>query len=141
MTNHKYSDMRGFSLLELLVVVGIVGILIAIAVVAFVNFQIRSRDNKRIADLKMIQKALEQYYLDNDGSYPTVKYNNASLLNYIPNPPKDPKVACYYQYSSGPAASGYEICADLEGQNGYSCSVPCLGASCQNDYCLKQLQE
>lgn len=59
----------GFSLVELLVVVAIMGILSSIVVVALGSSKQKSRDSKRIADIKTIQIALSTYYANN-GFYP-----------------------------------------------------------------------
>lgn len=59
----------GFTIVELLIVVVIIGILAAIVAVAYGNVTANSKDTKRAADLSAIQKALEMYYIDN-GGYP-----------------------------------------------------------------------
>ncbi|MDO8573537.1 MAG: type II secretion system protein [Candidatus Daviesbacteria bacterium] len=61
---------RGFTLVELLVVISIIAILSAIGLVIFSGAQKSGRTAKRIGDLKAIQTALEVYYSRN-GSYPT----------------------------------------------------------------------
>ena len=55
---------NGFSLLELLVVISIIGILIAISAVGFTTAQKRGRDARRRGDLKAWQDALEQTYAE-----------------------------------------------------------------------------
>jgi type II secretion system protein G len=60
---------KGFTLIELLVVIAIIGLLSTLAVVALNNARQKSRDAKRISDIKQIQTALELYYNDNNG-YP-----------------------------------------------------------------------
>ena len=67
-TNH-FKLKRGFSLIELLVVISIIGILVAAATASWTNAQQKSRDSKRKSDLKAIQQALELYLQDN-GTYP-----------------------------------------------------------------------
>jgi len=57
----------GFTLLELLVVISIIGILIAMGTVAFSTAQKRGRDSKRRGDLKAVQAAFEQYNATNTG--------------------------------------------------------------------------
>ncbi len=55
---------KGFTLIELLVVIGIIGLLATLAVVAFSSAQVRSRDAKRVADMKIVVSALASAYQD-----------------------------------------------------------------------------
>lgn len=59
----------GFTLIELLVVLGVIAILIAVLVVALYDFQARSRDTRRMADIKALQDALAMYQIRN-AAYP-----------------------------------------------------------------------
>ncbi len=61
---------KGFTLIELLVVIAIIGLLATLAVVALNNARAKSRDAKRVSDIKQIQTALELYYSDMN-KYPT----------------------------------------------------------------------
>jgi len=60
---------QGFTLIELLVVIAIIGLLSTLAVVALNNARQKSRDAKRVADVKQIQTALELFYNDQN-TYP-----------------------------------------------------------------------
>jgi type II secretion system protein G len=60
----------GFTLIELLVVVAIVGLLATVATIAISGASKKARDNKRRADLRTMQKALDMYFQEN-GAYPT----------------------------------------------------------------------
>lgn len=61
---------KGFTLVELLVVVAIIGLLAGIAVVSVNSVRVKARDAKRIADVKQIQNALELYNNTKGGAYP-----------------------------------------------------------------------
>ncbi|MBI4812221.1 prepilin-type N-terminal cleavage/methylation domain-containing protein [Candidatus Falkowbacteria bacterium] len=63
------SRQAGFTLIELLVVIAIIGLLSTLAVVALNNARQKSRDAKRVSDIKQIQTALELYFNDENG-YP-----------------------------------------------------------------------
>ena len=62
----RYNDAmkRGFTILELLIVIAVIGMLASIIFVAFANVQSKSRDTRRIEDMREIQKALNLYYID-----------------------------------------------------------------------------
>jgi type II secretion system protein G len=60
---------KGFTLIELLVVIAIIGLLSTLAVVSLNNARAKSRDAKRVADIKQVQTALELYYTENS-NYP-----------------------------------------------------------------------
>jgi prepilin-type N-terminal cleavage/methylation domain-containing protein len=83
---------QGFTLIELMVTVAIIGILMAAGIVTFSNAQKAARDAKRKADMDAIGKALEQYYQDN-GQYPGFattstlsSWNNLQLQSFPSQP-------------------------------------------------------
>lgn len=61
---------RGFSLLELLVAVAILGLLAIIAIPQFLTYRARAVDGEMKADLRNAALAMESYYADKK-SYPT----------------------------------------------------------------------
>ena len=65
----RKSSNKGFTLIELLVVIAIIGLLSTLAVVALNSARQKSRDSKRVADIKQVQTALELYFADAN-SYP-----------------------------------------------------------------------
>lgn len=65
------SKLTGFTLIELLVVISIIGLLSSVVLSSLNNARISSRDTQRIAQVKEFEKAINQYWLNNNGNYPT----------------------------------------------------------------------
>lgn len=65
----KRASVTGFTIVELLIVIVVIGILAAITIVAFNGVQARAHNAKRVSDLAGIAKAIELYRADN-GRYP-----------------------------------------------------------------------
>lgn len=78
-THRDPSQTHGFTIVELLIVIVIIGILATITVVAFNGVQDRAKFSGMQSDLKSITKALELYKIDN-GQYP-VTIGQASCTN------------------------------------------------------------
>ena len=60
---------RGFTLVELMIVVAIIGILAAIAIPQFSAYRTRAFNTAADSDLRNVRTSLEAYYADNQG-YP-----------------------------------------------------------------------
>ena len=65
----KLSKRTGFTLVELLVVISIVSLLSSVVLASLNSARSKSRDARRVADLKQLQLALELYY-DANRNYP-----------------------------------------------------------------------
>jgi prepilin-type N-terminal cleavage/methylation domain-containing protein len=106
---------KGFTLIELLVVIAIIGILSSVVLASLNTARQKSRDAKRISDLKQLQLALE-FYFDANGSYPTA-LTPANLVTpgYIAAIPTDPVGGGSYLYAYNLAVpTSYHIGATLE---------------------------
>lgn len=68
--NHPHCRTKGFTIVELLVVIIVISILATIVTINWSGAQAKSRDSKRLADAKAIEAALESYRSENIG-YPT----------------------------------------------------------------------
>jgi len=71
---------RGFTIVELLIVIVVIAILAAISIVAYNGMQQRARDTQRLQDVKTIAKALELYYIEN-GVYPSSSCSSNCKIN------------------------------------------------------------
>lgn len=116
--NHKYQ--KGFTLLELMVVVAVIGALSTLVLTQLNVARTKSRDTKRVSDISMLSVALELYFEDN-GTYPTNGPYHASqpLSQYIVRLPRDPSDNAQYGYShtgidTGVPHLGYMIWVELE---------------------------
>lgn len=67
----SYPQSLGFTIVELLIVIVVIGILAAITIVAYNGVTARANNSERVADLNGIAKAIEMYNVDN-GRYPPV---------------------------------------------------------------------
>jgi len=71
----KQSSQRGFAWIELVVVVSIMALLSGVVAPRISHHQRSARDARRLADLKRIRNAVEQYHMDR-GVYPVAKTNS-----------------------------------------------------------------
>ena len=139
----------GFTLIELLIAISIVAILSVVLSVNFSRAQKNGRDQRRVADLKAIQNAAEQYYLLR-GSYPTSKVtpwtvNTNVILQSFPLGPKGEA----YTYTYNAAVGGFCACSTMMESGKYGNAnqtsyVPCdfqpVGSAGAINYCVGSQQ-
>ena len=79
---------KGFTLIELMIVVAIIGILAAIAIPKFADLINKSKEGATKGALSSVRSALQVYYGDNEGWFPTDTLEsliaNAKYINEIP---------------------------------------------------------
>lgn len=97
---------EGFTLIEMLVVVAIVGLLSAVVVVGLTGAREKARDSRRIADIRQIQNDLELKYSSSSG-YPS------PVNGHAPGEPQDPQND-YYLYETLDNGFSYKLGIELE---------------------------
>ena len=68
---------QGFTIVELLIVIVVIGILAGLVITTFTGIQQRARNTKRQTDIKAMHGQVEAYYASN-GKYPTLANMNDS---------------------------------------------------------------
>mgnify|MGYP001328628019 CR=1 FL=1 len=93
----KGRNQKGFTLVELMVVVVIIGILAAIAVPVYNNVTAKAKRNAVEANLRTIDGAIMSYRAANDGKLPTEPdlYTSGATTNYLQNWPTGPDGVTY----------------------------------------------
>ncbi len=75
----------GFTLIELLVVVAIIGLLISVVLASLSTARAKARDARRKEDLVQLRTALQLYWVDNGGTYPSTNGLPGNVANWIGN--------------------------------------------------------
>jgi len=117
-------NQKGFTLIELMVVIAIIGVLASIAVPKFSSATNSAQDAKLKADLRTIDGAIMQYYAANN-KYPADKTALTTDAKYIATWPKDAgktnDIAYTYTAASGTTAEYYNVTGkDSTGTDRYS---------------------
>lgn len=128
----------GFTYLEILIVLLVIGVILSISVASYSNLHSNSLDQRRKTDIEEVRSALEQYRSVN-GAYPTpnltqgLAFGSAGLtdgtnvyMQKIPQDPQAPKRQYYYTTAS----DDYTLAAQLNTAEPTACVSPPGGDLC-----------
>lgn len=120
------SQVRAFTLIELMVVVAIIALLTGIVMTNLSSSKGKARDSKRVSDIGQLQLTLELYF-DRCKQYPSLISGDISTINngcpngsgitlgsYISKIPTDPNGAVYDYAVNGTPPTDYVLRAKLE---------------------------
>lgn len=150
---------KGFTLIEMLIVVAIIGILSGVVLIGLGPVQRGGRDARRISDLRQVQNGLELYF-NKCGYYPgaaaaascpaftqittwsalTTALTGSNIgISTVPN---DPTSGRNYYYGTDGTGSGYVLGATLEDSSNASLSRDIdgtvYGVNCNDPvYCVQ----
>ncbi|MEZ4180642.1 MAG: type II secretion system protein [Candidatus Doudnabacteria bacterium] len=112
----RNQNQKGFTLIELLVVIAIIGLLASVVLLALNSARSKSRDAKRVADIRQVVSGLELFYNEYNG-YPTFSSGivSSGFLGSFPTAPTPIDGSCatdttasnaYAYATAGTATSG-----------------------------------
>ncbi len=116
----------GFTIIEMLVVIGIIGLIAGMTLVAVSSARAKARDAQRMSNFEEIQKSLEFYFTENE-KYPAGEEGGicmkdleglqVALVPWLAPLPDEPLLESGHQcyaYFSDAEGTGYKIMCDLE---------------------------
>ncbi|MEI7620483.1 MAG: FISUMP domain-containing protein [Candidatus Falkowbacteria bacterium] len=128
---------KGFTLMELIIVISIIGIIITLSIISLGGIRRDTNDTKKISDIKQIQSALELYRA-NEGHYPETLTPGQPLIssstNYMVTIPSnsetnssDTCVGTNYTYTKKDNGYTLDFCLNKASGNldaGPKCATP-----------------
>ena len=86
---------KGFTLVEIMIVVAIIGLLAAIAIPSFINARTKTQTNSCMNNLRLIDGAIQQYALDHTNAVPADMGALVGTGAYIKDTPACPGGGTY----------------------------------------------
>jgi prepilin-type N-terminal cleavage/methylation domain-containing protein len=112
---------KGFTIVELLIVIVVIGILATLVIVTFTGIQQKARNTKRQTDINAVNSHVEAFYAQN-GYYPTLAHLNdatwrsTNMKGLDTEALKDPKgSSATLAASASNTQYGYNVTTDTNG--------------------------
>jgi prepilin-type N-terminal cleavage/methylation domain-containing protein len=118
---------QGFTIVELLIVIVVIGILATLVIVTFTGIQQKARNTKRQTDINALDSHIEAFYAQN-GYYPTLAHMNdatwrgTNVKGLDAAALKDPKGAGSTLVAA-PAANAYAYAVTDDGGSAANCAA------------------
>lgn len=114
----KLNNQKGFTIVELLIVIVVIGILAALVITTFTGIQQKARNTERTTDIKALHGQIEAYYAQN-GFYPDLAdVTTTNLKGLDAGALVDPKAAPGVTLKDGEGDAdqyGYDVFKDATG--------------------------
>lgn len=119
------NNQQGFTIVELLIVIVVIGILAALVITTYTGIQAKARNSERQTDIQSIQTQLEAYFAQgNNGHYPSrgdvndSSWRTTNMKSLDPGALKDPQGSSE-TLAASPAAKSYAY--TVTNDSGTSC--------------------
>jgi general secretion pathway protein G len=118
---------KGFTIIELLIVIAVIAILVGIALPRFKGMQDEGRLAQAKGELRTLQSAVESYYIHNNNAYPAtgsaaletaLSTAAPSIIDHVPTDPFSGTGADYVYVMGGTNSKYYIIYSVGPGGNG-----------------------
>lgn len=127
------NQLRGFTLVELMIAICVITLLLLMGIVSFPYVLKKARDAKRKTDLRYIQNAFEQYYSACGNKYPVItpsaaltgSLTCATVTDTFITYPNDP-LGSGYQCVSECSTSKYTVCPPVIGSQYLETESNCI---------------
>jgi len=127
---------QGFTLIELMIVVVVIGVLAAMAIANFLSMQTRAKEAGVKSNAHTLQLAAEDFAAQNDGFYAadfsTALSNGTTLPDIVPGSPTNPFDRVGAAFVEGLPANDGEVGYDTTGLVGTGYTIAGLGKGGRN---------